>query len=240
MCCQVSAASPGDSPTHCTCQGSGPCGTCSGNPLSCDGKHTKSGIERSRTVVQVALSKRHGEGCPPSCFSEDDPIYFEVPLQQLLDFSCAFFTFINRLVIGFLTVAQLPWVVDLKTKTTCWGQAQQRMQPSSDILPIMASAVHIFWAALEIRCQRLVPEAKYLTQIFVKRCQRDYITLLKSSSRCWNQCASLASCKPFRHEIHEKYSIVQFCGQILPLQTFKSLCPRSTWKGESPQGSYFN
>jgi hypothetical protein len=66
------------------------------------------GIERSRTVVQVALSKRHGEGCPPSCFSEDDPIYFEVPLQQLLDFSCAFFTFINRLVIGFLTVAQLP------------------------------------------------------------------------------------------------------------------------------------
>ena len=198
------------------------------------------GIERSRTVVQVALSKRHGEGCPPSCFSEDDPIYFEVPLQQLLDFSCAFFTFINRLVIGFLTVAQLPWVVDLKPKTTCWGQAQQRMQPSSDILPIMASAVHIFWAALEIRCQRLVPEAKYPTQIFVKRCQRDYITLLKSSSRCWNQCASLASCKPFRHEIHEKYSIVQFCGQILPLQTFKSLCPRSTWKGESPQGSYFN
>lgn len=137
----------------------------SGNPR-CDGKHTKSirkawfRVERNRTEsnVQMALSKRHGEGCPPSCFSEDDPIYFEVPLQQLLDFSCAFFTFINRLVIGFLTVAQLPWVVDLKPKTTCWGQAQQRMQPSSDILPIMASAVHIFWAALEIRCQKLVPK----------------------------------------------------------------------------------
>ena len=177
MCCQVSAASPGDSPTHCTCQGSGPCGTHVGHAVEILAatesirKASKSiekhgsesnGIERNRTEsnVQVALSKRHGEGCPPSCFSEDDPIYFEVPLQQLLDFSCAFFTFINRLVIGFLTVAQLPWVVDLKPKTTCWGQAQQRMQPrpSSDILPIMASAVHIFWAALEIRCQKLVPK----------------------------------------------------------------------------------